>query len=459
MAERSISPQHRLAGRNCADPEGKPQILNDSGFAGRVLLSLSARLVLIFCDDKRLHALQCLMNSGETAGQKLTQQPAKAVPIGDTGERRNLLLNARRVVVKLGTNVVAETDGSVCAERLEPIVAAVAHLKTAGRQMVLVSSGAVGLGRGWLDVHRARTHDLITRQACAAVGQVRLMYLYERLFSRHGVKIAQVLLTEDDFADRRRSSNLRHTVEKLLKFGVVPIVNENDTVSTAELEYLGEGTRTRIFSDNDRLAALVTSELDANALVLLSNVAGLLRHPQKADSAIPLVTVISPELKALASGPSAGGRGGMLTKLEAAEIAMRAGAIAVIADGTQLDSLDRVFRGEPVGTAFMPAVPMAGKRRWIAYAADVRGRILVNAGARTALLRGKASLLWSGVVKIERAFKPMDVISIADVHGREFARGIANHSSAENGTRNPDQGSRKASVLVTRDKLVVLDRA
>ena len=119
MAERSISPQHRLAGRNCADPEGKPQILNDSGFAGRVLLSLSARLVLIFCDDKRLHALQCLMNSGETAGQKLTQQPAKAVPIGDTGERRNLLLNARRVVVKLGTNVVAETDGSVCAERLE----------------------------------------------------------------------------------------------------------------------------------------------------------------------------------------------------------------------------------------------------------------------------------------------------------------------------------------------------
>jgi glutamate 5-kinase len=416
--------------------------------------------VLTFCYDKRLHALKSLMNSGDSIGQKLTNQPAKTGPIGDTGERGNLLRNARRVVVKLGTNVVAEPDGNVCAERLEPLVAAVAQLKTAGRQMVLVSSGAVGLGRGWLDVHRARTHDLITRQACAAVGQVRLMYLYERLFSHHGVKIAQVLLTEDDFADRSRSSNLRHTMEKLLKFGVVPIVNENDTVSTAELEYLGGGTRTRIFSDNDRLAALVTSELDANALVLLSNVAGLLRNPQKAESVIPIVTEISPELKALGSGPSAGGRGGMLTKLEAAEIAMRAGAIAVIADGTKPDNLDRVFRGEPVGTAFMPAVPMAGKRRWIAYAADVRGRILVNAGARAAVLRGKASLLWSGVVKIERAFKPMDVISIADVHGREFARGIANHSSdEENGTRNRDQGSRKASVLVTRDNIVVLDRA
>jgi glutamate 5-kinase len=399
------------------------------------------------------------MNSDDAIGQKLTHQPAEIGPTGDTGVRKNLLLSARRVVVKLGTNVVAEANGSVCAERLEQLVAAVARLKTAGRQMVLVSSGAVGLGRGWLDVHRARTHDLITRQACAAVGQVRLMYMYERLFSHHGVKIAQVLLTEDDFAARGRSANLRHTVEKLLKFGVVPIVNENDTVSTAELEYLGAGARARIFSDNDRLAALVTSELDANALVLLSNVAGLLRHPQKPDSAIQLVTEISPELKALAAGPSPGGRGGMLTKLEAAEIAMRAGAIAVIADGTKPDSLDRLFRGEPVGTTFLPAVPMAGKRRWIAYAADVRGRILVNAGARAALLRGKASLLWSGVVKIERTFKPMDVISIADVHGREFARGIANHSSVENGTRSSGQGSRKASVLVTRDNIVVFDKA
>lgn len=399
------------------------------------------------------------MNSGKAVGQRLTNQPAKPELIGDTGERKNLLRNARRVVVKLGTNVVAETNGNVCAERLEALIATVAQLKSSGRQIILVSSGAVGLGRGWLDVHRTRTNDLITRQACAAVGQVRLMYLYERLFSRHGVKIAQVLLTEDDFTDRRRSSNLRHTMEKLLKFGVVPIVNENDTVSTAELEYLSEGTRTRIFSDNDRLAALVTSELDANALVLLSNVAGLLRNPQKAESAIPIVAEISPELKALASGPSAGGRGGMLTKVEAAEIAVRAGAIAVIADGTKPDNLDRVFRGEPVGTAFMPAVPMAGKRRWIAYAADVRGRIVVNAGARAALLRGKASLLWSGVVKVEREFKPMDVISIADVDGREFARGIANHSSDEpHSTRNRNHGSPKASVLVTRDNIVVLDR-
>jgi glutamate 5-kinase len=376
----------------------------------------------------------------------------------EAGERKNLLHGARRVVVKLGTNVVAETDGQLSAQRLEPIVGAIAQLKKSGRQVVLVSSGAVGLGRGWLDLHRARTHDLVTRQACAAVGQVRLMEFYERLFRRHGVKIAQVLLTEDDFSDRRRSSNLRHTMEKLLKFGVVPIVNENDTVSTAELEYLGESARTRIFSDNDRLAALVTSELDANALVLLSNVAGLLRNPQQAGSLIPLVTQISPELRALASGPSAGGRGGMLTKLEAAEIAMRAGAIAVIADGAQPETLERIFRGEPVGTTFVPLARMAGKRRWIAYAADVRGRIVVNAGARAALLSGKASLLWSGVVKVEREFKPMDVISIADPEGCEFARGIANHGSEQpDSTPDAAKNSPRTSVLVTRDNIVVLD--
>jgi glutamate 5-kinase len=406
------------------------------------------------CYDKAFRVLSTVMYSGESGTSALHP------------ERTDLLRKARRVVVKLGTNVVAEARGNLCSERLGALVASVAQLQSSGRQVVLVSSGAVGLGRGRLALHRARTEDMVMRQACAAVGQVLLMHAYEQLFSNLGVKIAQVLLTEDDFTDRHRASNLRHTMEKLLKFGVVPIVNENDTVSTSELEYVGGTARTRIFSDNDRLAALVASKLDANALILLSNVDGLLRPPNKTGqrSLVPLVQKITPETKALASGPSSGGRGGMLTKLEAAEIAMRAGAIAVIANGTKPGTLERIFRGEPVGTVFIPAgARMAGKRRWIAYAADVRGRIVVNPGAREALLGGKASLLWSGVVRVEREFKPLDVISIADAEGREFARGIANHSSdtraaATNGNNGAPRSGR-AAVLVTRDNIVVFDRA
>ncbi len=390
------------------------------------------------------------MRSTDTEIQKLQHQRAK------------LLSAARRVVIKLGTNTVAAADGELCTSRLKDLVGSIAQLKNSGVQVVVVSSGAVGLGRGHLGLHRARTLDLVTRQACAAVGQALLMDAYQELFGAHDVKVAQVLLTEDDFTERRRSSNLRQTMEKLLKLGVVPIVNENDTVSTAELEYVGEGLRTRIFSDNDRLAALVTSKIDANALVLLTNVEGLLDsrpgHGSSEAVLVPLVQQITPELKALASGPSAGGRGGMTTKLEAAEITTRAGAVAVIADGRKTDTLDRIFRGEAVGTAFIPAARMPGKRRWIAYAADVRGRVVVNAGARNALMGGKASLLWSGVVKVEREFKPMDVISIADSEGGEFARGIANQGSDH--IQQPEQGQRtsaKAGVLVTRDNIVVFE--
>jgi glutamate 5-kinase len=389
-------------------------------------------------------------------------------------QRAKLLGDARRVVVKIGTNVVAGTDGGFCAARLEPFTTFLAQLRTAGIQVVLVSSGAVGLGRGRLGLHRARTDDLVTRQACAAVGQALLMHEYERLLGAREVRIAQILLTEDDFIDRHRSSNLRHTMEKLLKLGVIPIVNENDTVSTAELEYAGRG-RTRIFSDNDRLAALVASRLDANALILLTNVEGLLRYPAlNAETGakpvlIPAVAEITPELKALASGPSSGGRGGMLTKLEAAEIATRAGAITVIADGTKPDILERIFRGDPVGTVFLPASRMAGKRRWIAYAADVRGRVVVNPGARAAILEGKASLLWSGVIEVQRRFQAMDVISITDSEGHEFARGIASRGSEEGNlasgadkvrkaaTASPKSGV-KPGVLVVRDNIVVLEK-
>jgi glutamate 5-kinase len=390
-------------------------------------------------------------------------------------EREKRLKSARRLVIKVGTSTVTGAEGELCAERVRPIVQSIAKLMKEGRQVVLVSSGAVGLGRGWLGLHPSRLHDLVTMQACAAVGQSLLMDAYRDLFSASDVKIAQVLLTEDDFTNWHRYSNLRRTMEKLLGFGVLPIVNENDTVSTAELEQVSRESRTPVFSDNDRLAALVMSGLEAEALVLLTNVDGLLRprtqengHRARAGdefTVIPLVEEITPELKALASGPSASGRGGMRTKLEAAEIAMNCGGTAVIANGQEGNTIARIFDGEEVGTAFLPSKRMRGKRRWIAYAADVRGRVVVDAGAHRAITQGKASLLSSGIMRVESHFAPMDVVSIVDAEGREFARGIANCASAEaeqaSGKKHREAGRSSAAsrVLVTRDNIVLMEKA
>jgi glutamate 5-kinase len=374
-------------------------------------------------------------------------------------EQQKRLRAARRAVIKLGTGIVTGNDGQFNVALLEPVARTIAALKKDGRQVVLVSSGAVGLGRGRLGLHRDRLNDLVTRQACAAVGQSILMHEYEKLFQTHSIHLAQVLLTEGDFTDRSRYSNLRQTMESLLKLGVLPIINENDTVSTAELDYLNIRAGERIFSDNDRLAALVMSHIDADVLILLTDVDGLMPFGpsgSKDATVIPLVEEISAELKSLALGPSEGGRGGMLTKLDAAEIAMQAGGVAVIANGKKPDTLDRIFDGEPAGTVFLSKTRMAGKRRWIAYAAGVRGRVVVNAGARDALTGGKASLLASGVIRVEGEFEAAEVVSIVDGEGQEFARGISDYSRGDaegmigNGTNGQVSGRAggRASVLV-----------
>ena len=401
------------------------------------------------------------------ANEVMTQQDLET-------DRQRRLRGAQRLVIKFGTSVVTGASGEVCAERIEPLVRSIAALKRAGRQVVLVSSGAVGLGAGRLGLHQSRLKDVVVRQACAAVGQSLLMRAYEQLFRVHDVKIAQVLLTEDDFTDFRRYTNLRRTMEKLLKFGVLPIINENDTVSTVELEYdqgsvvSGQG---RVFGDNDRLAALVMSKLEADALVLLTDIDGLLLQKPNTRSKgdgdeeatpIPLVEEITDELKAIAAGPSAGGRGGMSTKLEAAQIAMQAGGVAIIANGNTPGILDRIAAGEQIGTMFMSTSRMGGKRRWITYAASVRGRVIVNEGAREAIMGGKASLLASGVVRVEQQFAPQDVVSIADCDGREFARGIINCAS-EDAARlieacSPRQMGERGPVLVTRDNLVLSEQ-
>ncbi len=371
-------------------------------------------------------------------------------------EARGKLQSARRIVIKLGTSTVTDAEGGVCAERVEPIARGISLLMEAGRQVMLVSSGAVGLGRSLLRLHPSRLKDMAVKQACAAAGQSLLMESYKRLFDAQGRKIAQVLLTEEDFSNWDRYSNLRRTMEKLLGFGVLPIVNENDTVSTAELESV-DGGRQAAFSDNDRLAALVMSGMEADALVLLTNVDGFLHR--NADELQPFVERVTSDIRA-AAGPSRtsaqGGRGGMKTKIEAAEIAMNCGGVALIANGANPKTLQGVFSGERTGTVFAPATRMRGKRRWLAYAAGVRGRVVVDAGAQRAITAGKASLLNSGVVRVEREFASMDVVSIRDLDGREFARGIAAYASEE---RNAEGKKAAPRVLFTRENIVVLEAA
>lgn len=386
-------------------------------------------------------------------------------------ERERLLKTASRIVVKLGTSTVTAPDGTLCLERVAPLMQSVARLHDAGKQLVVVSSGAIGLGRGWLGLHRSRLEDLATKQACAAVGQSLLMNSYKEMFSAWNIKVAQVLLTGEDFSNWGRYTKLRRTMEKLLSLKVLPIVNENDTVSTAEIESLDGESRTSAFSDNDRLAALVMSGLDGDVLILLTNVNGFLQkrpggpkgHAE--NETIPLIGKVTPELKAMAAGPAAGGRGGMLTKLEAGEIAMNCGRIAVIANGMKPDILDRIFAGEAVGTAFVQARRIRGKRRWIAYAAGVRGRVTVDAGARRAITQGKASLLTSGVERVDGTFSPMDVVSIVDSSGQEIARGIVTCASnkAEEMVKGKTTGSGKTRaaspphILVRRDNIVLLE--
>lgn len=269
------------------------------------------------------------------------------------------IASAHRVVIKVGTNVVMSDDGPVAVGRLYSLVESVAALKRAGRDVLLVSSGAVGLGAERLGLDSHASH-LATKQACAAVGQSRLMALYEHGFERLGHVVAQVLLTEDDFTDPERYHNLRATLEALFGLGVIPIVNENDTVSTSELERVEPtvaGGPTRVFGDNDKLAALLAGKVEADLLILLSDVDGLYtKNPTMAADAalIPVVHEVDPGLVTVANGSGTRGRGGMATKLEAARIATEGGVVVVIANGRTPGALDRICAGESLGTVFLP---------------------------------------------------------------------------------------------------------
>ncbi len=365
---------------------------------------------------------------------------------------------ARRVVLKLGTRVLTHDDGALALGGLVAVVEAAARLVREGREVLLVSSGAVGLGMNALGL--AGATDLAERQACAAVGQSRLMQLYSDRFSQLGLQCGQVLLTQSDFDDRIRYLNLRSTLEALLQLSAVPIINENDAVATDELAFAtGSGV---VFGDNDRLSALVASKLGADLLVLLTDVPGVFdRDPRQHGDARLVSHVGTGALDAQIGGSiSGGGRGGMRSKVEAARIAARAGCHVVIASGRTPGTLEQVLAGQDAGTWFEAAggAGLDAKRRWIAFATAPRGVLHLDAGAVRALVERGASLLAAGVARVEGQFDSGDIVEFRGPDGGVLGRGMV-WCDADAARRwcagEPPDGARNHHALVHRNHLAL----
>jgi len=379
--------------------------------------------------------------------------------------QREEFIQAKRIVIKLGTNIIRNEDGEVALSRIYSFIEDISKLVKKGKEVILVTSGAVGLGKKKLNLES--TADEGVKQACAAIGQSRLMAFYESGFGVYDIPIAQILLTEDDFSLRHKYLSLRTTMNKLLEFGVVPIINQNDTVTPIQSSSVNAGMKVN-FSDNDKLSALVASELDADLLILLTDIDGLFTaNPKEYQDAelIKEVEIVTDDILKLGSDPSDGGRGGMKTKLEAAKLVTRFGGKVLISNGKIPYVINKIFNGEDLGTMFLPSkVSLADKKRWIGYATNIFGGLVVNAGAKKAILEQFSSLLPIGIVSVVNEFKQGEVISIMDENNVEFARGMANYSSAECrkivGSHSNDieniLGYKKYDAVITMDNITEL---
>lgn len=369
------------------------------------------------------------------------------------------LTQARRVVIKIGSSLLFDADRrAVAADWLASLAADIAALRRQGREAIVVSSGAVALGRGRLNLSTSRLQD---KQAAAAVGQTLLMHAWEEALAPHGLMAGQVLLTRDDTERRRRWLNGRATLEALLGHGVVPVVNENDTVATEEIRY----------GDNDRLAARAAQLGRADLLILLSDVDGLYTADPRRDPDarhLPLIERLSPEVLAMASGANAQagvGTGGMATKLAAAQIAASAGCATVIASGLTAHPLKAVLDGARASLILAPATPMAAWKQWIAGSVAPGGALALDAGAVAALHAGK-SLLPSGVVAVSGDFSKGDSVRLTGPDGLRIGVGLAAYAADEIALirgRHSDAiesllGYRGPSVVIHRDDLVLEDR-
>ncbi len=365
---------------------------------------------------------------------------------------------ARRLVVKVGSSLVTNDGRGLDHAAVANWAAQIAELKRGGKEVVLVSSGAVAEGikrLGW-SRRPAAMHEL---QAAAAVGQMGLVQAYETAFARFGLQTAQILLTHEDLADRRRYLNARATLTTLIELDVIPIINENDTVTTDEIR----------FGDNDTLGALVTNLIEADALLLLTDQQGLYTSDPRRNPAATLVRVAragDPALEAMAGGAgSTVGRGGMLTKVLAAKRAARSGASTVIASGREPDVLTRLAAGEALGSALVAeAATLAARKQWLADHLQLAGRLQLDEGAVRALVSEGKSLLPIGVVAIDGEFERGEVVGCYDPSGREVARGLVNYGAADAGRiiRRPSSeieailGYAEERELIHRDNLVLL---
>jgi glutamate 5-kinase len=374
---------------------------------------------------------------------------------GDTA-RVDGLAAARRLIVKVGSALlVDETSGDIRRDWLAALVEDLARCRARGQEVLLVSSGAIAVGRRHLGLV-GRTLRLEEKQAAAATGQIRLAHAYLEALARHNLSVAQILLTPDDTEQRDRHLNARATIEQLLALGAVPVINENDTVATAEIR----------FGDNDRLAARVAQMISADTLVLLSDVDGLYTADPRIDPKaqhLAEIRAITPEIEAMAGhAPRGYSSGGMVTKLAAARIAMAAGCRMVIARGEGLRPLAAIEDGARV-TWFIPdAEPNTARKRWIAGSVNVRGALIVDDGAVSALARG-TSLLPAGVVAVEGTFEQGDAVVVRGGDGRELARGLSAYSSVDaqaiaghrSGEIEAILGYRGRDEMIHRDDLVV----
>jgi glutamate 5-kinase len=372
--------------------------------------------------------------------------------------RQEVIALAHSVVIKVGTNVLTNAEGTLNPAQVAALAEQIWRIRQAGRKVALVSSGAIGAGVGRLQLGK-RPSDLPHLQACAAVGQSYLMRAYEECLGKHGIPTAQILLTASDFDSRTRYLNARNTILTLFEYGCLPIINENDTVSVAEIR----------FGDNDHLAALVTNLLQAPLLVLLTVVDGLYSADPTSDSSAKLLTTvpfIDTSVTDMAGvSQSTLGTGGMRSKLRAARVATAAGESVIMANGAKPGILDAIFAAEPVGTLFLPhGGTMSAWKRWLGFTARPKGKLVVDAGARKAVQQQGRSLLSIGVVHVTGTFGKGDVIGLCDGDGTEFARGLTNYSSTDAAKICGMKKERIAETLgsvpyeemVHRDNLVVI---
>lgn len=353
------------------------------------------------------------------------------------------LSQAKRVVIKLGTGVLTSGIGNLDTERIAALCGQVKTLRERGTEVILVSSGAVGLGMGKLRLDK-RPKDLATLQACAAVGQSILINNWQQGFDPHGLTVAQILLTREDLRAKHRHNAVFNTIERLLANGAVPIVNENDTVSAAEIK----------FGDNDMLSALVASVVNADMLFILSNIPGLIDRLGTGE-VVPQVDSITPAIEAMAQGTQhTTSVGGMISKLAAAKIAHRAGCGVVIGSGSDPELFNKLLNGESVGTYFVPSeLPVKSHKRWIAIQDHTHGSITIDAGAVEAIVGRGKSLLAAGITRCEGGFESGDVVQIRTPDGQCLAHGIVNYDMDRILGQKPEL---EDNVVVHRDHLVLL---